>query len=210
MATTVMLRLWMPDRPGSLAQVTMAIARANGDVVGIDILEREGGRAIDEIVVSIPEGDTDKLVAAVVAIDGVAVEDVRPVIGEGGDARAAALQTAAALVEERDGSKLLATLADEVHTDFVANWTAVVELEGPELLAEVGDAPPVAWLTAFVYGSRSSEGQGGPDDVAWAELPETGLALVVGRDGRPFRSRERLQLSALARIADARRRELGI
>jgi hypothetical protein len=34
------------------------------------------------------------------------------------------------------------------------------------------------------------------------------LVVVLGRDGRPFRTRERRQLSALARIADNRWVEL--
>ena len=61
---------------------------------------------------------------------------------------------------------------------------------------------------AFVEGSRSSArvvaGGAAPDDVVWAPLPAARLALVVGRDGSGFRARERRQVSALARIADAR------
>jgi hypothetical protein len=48
----------------------------------------------------------------------------------------------------------------------------------------------------------------GPDDVAWAALASADLAVVLGRDGRPFRARERRQLAALARIADRRWAEL--
>jgi hypothetical protein len=45
-------------------------------------------------------------------------------------------------------------------------------------------------------------------DIAWAGLEVSGLALLVGRSGRPFRARERRQLATLSRIADHRWREL--
>jgi hypothetical protein len=44
----------------------------------------------------------------------------------------------------------------------------------------------------------------GPDDTACAMLGSSPVAVVLGRKGRPFRSRERRQLAALARIAGAR------
>jgi hypothetical protein len=78
--------------------------------------------------------------------------------------------------------------------------------------AASGDAPPLAWLAAFVAGTQTSAlvaaGECGPDDVASALLPKAGLVVVLGRKGRPFRSRERRQLAALARIADRRVSEL--
>ena len=46
------------------------------------------------------------------------------------------------------------------------------------------------------------------DDVVWAPLPGSDLALVCGRDGTAFRARERQQAAALARIVDTRVREL--
>jgi len=58
--------------------------------------------------------------------------------------------------------------------------------------------------TAFLSGEH------GPDDVAWAPLPTADRALVLGRKGRPLRTRERRQLAALARIADHRWRQIEI
>jgi hypothetical protein len=39
-------------------------------------------------------------------------------------------------------------------------------------------------------------------------MPRTELVLVLGRDGRAFRARERRQAAALSRIADTRLAEL--
>jgi hypothetical protein len=67
-------------------------------------------------------------------------------------------------------------------------------------------------LAAFVAGGSSSvavaSGETGPEDVAWATLPSAGLAVVLGRRGRPLRARERQQLAALTRIADHRHGEV--
>ena len=61
---TYLVRVWVPDRPGALGQVASRIGAVRGDVVGIEILERGAGRAIDELVVALPEpGLVDLLVS---------------------------------------------------------------------------------------------------------------------------------------------------
>jgi len=210
---TFVLRVWLPDRPGALGLVASRIGSVRGDLTGIEILERGAGRAIDELVVSLPD-DTliDLLIAEMCQVDGVDVEDVRPVERIVRDPRLDALETAAVLVDQQDVSELLQALVIHAQHDFEAAWCAVIDLEGPVPLAVVGDAPPTPWLGAFVAGSRSSvsvaAGDCGPDDIAWASLGTADLSLVVGRAGRVFRARERHQLSALARIADSRWTEL--
>ena len=79
---TYVVRLWLPDRPGALGQVASRIGAVRGDVVGIDILEREGGQAVDELVVELPEESlVEALVREVRQVDGVFVEEVRPLQG---------------------------------------------------------------------------------------------------------------------------------
>jgi hypothetical protein len=203
---TYVVRLWVPDRPGALGAVASRIGAVRGDLIGIDILERGAGRAIDELVVQLPDDDlVPLLVNEVAQVDGVDVEDVRPLRTEV-DARLDALETAALLVEQKTATALRATLTAHACHDFEGDWAVLVAgEEDPEV---VGDAPSAAWVRAFVEGSRNSAvvaaGDTGPDDVAWAVLDGAGASLVVGRRGRPFRSRERRQLAALARIADAR------
>ncbi len=210
---TFVVRVWVPDRPGALGAVASRIGAVRGDLVGIDILERGAGRAIDELVVELPGPElVDLLVAEMGQVDGVDVEDVRPATEAAHDPRLDALETAAILVDQHRVEDLFAALAANARANFEADWAVVVDLEPPARRAEAGEAPSVAWLAAFLLGSRSSVGtaavDGGPDDVAWAELPLADIALVLGRRGRPFRARERRQLAALARIADSRRREL--
>jgi hypothetical protein len=205
---TFVVRVWMPDRPGVLGAVASRVGAVRGDVVGIDILERGAGRAIDELVVDLPDDDlVPLLIAEIGQVDGVDVEDVRPAHSMP-DPRLAALEAAALLVEETTPEGLLATIVEHAKADFEGDWAAVISPDSATALASAGDAPDTAWLNAFVDGSRSSDvlasGEGGPDDLAWSSLPTGGLALVIGRHGRPFRARERRQLAALARIADRR------
>lgn len=207
------VRVWMPDRPGALGQVASRIGAVRGDVVGIDILERGAGRAIDELVVELPDASLlDLLLTEIAAVDGVDVEDVRPAVESLRDPHLAALESAAMLVAARTVEDLLAMLVQHVHQDFSADWVGVVDPEKRQICHGKGPVPPAAWLEAFIDGSRSSAGdvahEAGPDEIAWAPLSSSGLSVVLGRGGRPLRARERRQLAALAGIADTRCVEL--
>jgi hypothetical protein len=214
---TFVLRVWLPDRPGALGEVASCIGTVHGDVVGIDILERGGGRAIDELVVEIPDEPVvvDLLVAEVSRLDGVDVEELRPIGDAGHDPRLDALEAAAIIVGARERDALVDALAAHARRVPGGDWSAVVSLarHGAEAAVVCGSAPATEWVTAFVEGSRSSarvaSGESGPDDVIWAPLPASLLAVAVGRATTPYRGRERRQLAALARIADTRLHELG-
>jgi hypothetical protein len=210
---TYLVRVWVPDRPGALGAVASRIGAVGGDLVGVEILERGGGRAVDEVLVDLPDDERVSLMVSEVGeVDGVDIEDVRASQRCAPDPGLDALGTAAALVEQTKIDGLLDDLAQHGQRVFDADWAAVIDLDGPVPLASVGETPPGPWLGAFVAGSRSSvrvaAGECGPDDVAWASLDRADLALVLGRRGRPFRSRERAQLAVLAGIADHRWAEL--
>jgi hypothetical protein len=206
------LRVWVPDRPGALGAVASRIGAVRGDLIGIDILERGGGRAIDELVIDLPDPAlVDLLVSEVSQVDGVDVEDIRLAPNSSVDPRLDALETAASLVAHASASSLLDALARRSMADFQANWAAVVDVDAGSPVVSVGAGPPASWIAAFVTGSRSSAdpgSAGGPDDMAWSDMDAAGLVIVLGRKGRPFRSRERRQLTALSRIVDHRWAEL--
>jgi hypothetical protein len=211
---TFVVRVWVPDRPGALGAVASRIGAVRGDLVGVDILERGGGRAIDELVVELPSAQVvDLMVNEVNQVDGVDVEDVRRVPGAPVDPRLDALETAAYLVERQSPRDLLQALVERAAGDFEADWAAIVDPSAPHPLASFGSMPPDAWVFAFVKGAGVSiagetDGTSGPADVAWADMSVACLVAVLGRDGRPFRTRERRQLSALVRVADNRWVEL--
>lgn len=209
-----MVRMWLPDRPGALGQVASRIGAVRGEIVGIDILERGAGRAIDELVVELPDGSlTELLIHEVQQVDGVDVEEVRPVADALHDPRLDALETAALLVGADDQAELLEAVVTHAKRVIGAAWAAVVTIDDGEVLAEEGPRPSAPWLAAFVAGSQASArvvaGETGAEDVVWSPLPARGLALVLGRDGTAYRARERRQVAALARIVDTRLREMA-
>lgn len=206
---TYIVRVWLPDRPGALGQVASRIGSVGGEIVGIDILERGAGRAVDELAVQLPDpGLVDLLISEVRAVDGVDVEEIRHVDGSTHDPRSDALETAALLLGATDRSQLLDSVVVHGRRLLGGTWAAIVQLYDDEVVAVDGDAPPTAWLSAFVAGSRAgsleASAEGGLDDVVWAPMPASDLALVVGRMGSGFRARERRQVAALARISDTR------
>jgi hypothetical protein len=211
---TYVVRMWLPDRPGALGQVAGRIGAVRGEIVGIEILERGGGRAIDELVVELPDGSlTDLLVNEIQQVDGVDVEEVRPVADALHDPRLDALETAAMLVGATSRADLLDALVTHAKRVIGGAWAAVVSLDENDAVVAEGPIPPVEWLLAFVAGSQESarvlSGESGADDLVWAPLPAARLALVLGRDGTAYRARERRQAAALARIVDTRFRELS-
>jgi hypothetical protein len=210
---TYTVRVWLPDRPGALGAVASRIGAVRGEIVGIEILERGGGRAVDDLVVELPDGAlVDLLIAEISQVDGVDVEDVRPAVDALHDPRLDALETAAQLVASASADAIVTALCERAVATIGAQWAAIVDMEAVGVKASVGTAPELAWLTAFVHGSKSSARvaamESGPDDVLWAPLPAANLALVMGRDGQAFRARERRTAAALARIVDTRFREL--
>lgn len=202
------VRVWLPDRPGALGQVASRIGAVRGDVVGIEILEQGAGRAVDELVVVLPDASVvDVLAKEINEVDGVDVEDIRQVGSRAHDHGMSALDAGARIAEAPDPTSAVAVLCEAATADLEGDWGAVVDLAAAELLAAVGEPPDPGWIAAFVNGSRHSEAlveaASGPDDLAYAELPALGAALVVARQGRPLRWRERRSLVALARLTNA-------
>jgi len=68
----------LATRPsGALGQVASPHRSVGGDIVAIDILDRAEGRAVDEFVVELGDGDlVDLLVTEIHEVDGVSVDDV--------------------------------------------------------------------------------------------------------------------------------------
>jgi hypothetical protein len=212
---TLVVRVWLPDRPGALGAVASRIGAVGGDVVGIDILERGAGRAIDELVVLLPStGLVGLLTDEISQVDGVDIEEIVPAEATRHDPAVDALQAAVALVEhDGDAGALAELLCVEVTRLSGASWAVVTRGPGSESVAAHGPAPSALWVQAFFAGSQSSSavasGAAGPQDVTSVELAGSGSALVIGREKGEFRARDREQAAALAKIVDRRLVSLG-
>jgi len=212
----VLLRLWVPDRPGALGLVASRIGSVRGDVVGIEIIDRGAGQVVDELVVDIPSDvSQDLLVREVSQVDGVSVEEVREATGFPRDARVEALETAEALIASESEAELLDFLTNHVAESFDADWAAVLDLDGPDVLASTGrGVPPASWLRVFALGSQGAQsGTAAPAavmEVVSAPFERGSLVAVLGRQGRAFRTGERQRLAALLRIASLRWHEVRL
>ncbi|MGH9226441.1 MAG: amino acid-binding protein, partial [Acidimicrobiales bacterium] len=139
---TFIVRVWLPDRPGALGAVASRIGAVRGDVVGIDILERGAGTAVDELVVTLPDASVVALLVNEIGeVDGVQVESVRPTAGDN-DARLDALDTAAVLVAAPTQSVLVSELLACARRIFETEWAAVVHIDDRLLVAAEGSPPP--------------------------------------------------------------------
>ncbi len=199
---TVVMRVWLPDRPGALGQVASRIGAVKGDVLDIYILETGAGRAVDELVIALPDdGLIDLMVSEVHAIDGVSVEHVREIKGEHNDGGLLALSLAAELAESKRDERL-DSLMDAVVRITDADWVLVAR--GPETVSMRGDAPSADWLHSLLAGSRHlGDPHATASDLFWSDMPVSGLWLAAGRKERPVHVRERLRLDLFVRIADS-------
>jgi hypothetical protein len=202
----VVVRAWLPDRPGALGQVASRIGAVRGDVLGIEILEVGGGRVIDELVVHIDDpGLVDLLIAEVGAVDGVSVEHVRPIEGDRIDPDLTALAVGAELAEAEPAARPAVLCAGAARVSD-ASWAVVVR-DG-RIVVQQGEPPDLAWVRAFLDGSQhlapeSSGDQRTPSDLVWAHLVRSGISVAAGRSDRPVHERERIRVALLGRLADA-------
>jgi hypothetical protein len=210
-----LLRLVVPDRPGILGAVAAALGEAGVDIVSVDVLERAGGLAVDDVVVDLPPGRLpDTLITAARSVPGVEVEALRPFAGPLDTHRELELLEQLSRAAEGTAAKVLGA---ELPRVFHGSWAAVLRAvaDGPvEVVAASEAAPgfdgvPLPWLP--MRGPRLL-----PSDEDWlperwremavemmaAPYGEPGTAVVLGRSGGPaYRRSELLRLAHLTGIA---------
>ncbi|HEX6683146.1 MAG TPA: hypothetical protein VF062_10140 [Candidatus Limnocylindrales bacterium] len=185
------VRVALPDRPGSLGQVARTLGVAGADIVQVVVLERLGGRAVDDFTVVWPGGSgVERLRAGLAAMPGVRVDGIWRAIGApvGGGYDAELLTRVAA--NPQDG---ITTLVDAVPALLAADWAAVLSV--PADWASRRPEPTV------VYASWRA-----PEDPRVPEIAPLRPRAMSGTDGSryamaPF-GRDGLVL-AVARCAEA-------
>ncbi len=206
---TVVVRVWLPDRPGALGLVASRIGSVRGDVLAIEILEVGGGRVIDELVVALPDRSlVDLMMNEVHAIDGVSVEHVREIGGGHADASVLSLSAAAELAESEPIERV-AVFLDGVVRLTEATW-AMLACDG-QVIGSVGEVPSAEWVTSLLAGSRHlGDPHATSSDMFWSDLPMSSMWIAAGREGRTVHDRERVRLDLFARIADALLAEVSV
>ncbi|MGY1622272.1 ACT domain-containing protein [Geodermatophilus sp. SYSU D00965] len=211
-----LLRLVVPDRPGILGAVATALGTAGIDIVSVDVLERGGGVAVDDIVVDLPPDRLpDSLITAAQAVDGVQVESLRPFAGPLDTHRELELLESLARAADGTAVKLLAA---ELPRVFHSGWAAVLYADAAGTACEVlaaSDAAPtfdgmaLPWLPLPAPRLLPSDDDWLPE--RWQEMAiemmavpfgSPATAVVLGRSGGPaYRRSELLRLVHLTGIA---------
>ena len=209
-----LLRLVVPDRPGTLGAVATALGEAGIDIVSLDVLERTGGFAVDDVVVELPRGWLpDSLITAAQAVPGVTVESLRPFAGPLDTHRELELLDALARADESTAVKQLAA---ELPRVFHGGWSVVLETDvGGWHVTAASEAAPafegltLPWMPLHSHRLLPSEDAWLPErwrdmaiEMMAAPYGGPGCAVVLGRSGGPaFRRSELLRLAHLSGIA---------
>ena len=207
-----LLRVVLPDKPGSLGAVATALGNAGADILGVDVVERGHGHAVDDLAVELPHGrPPDVLITAAESVPGVEVESVRPHSGRLETHRELELIDQIA----SDPEKGLQLLADGVPRIFRAGWALIAAREdgSSHRLAESSAAPEtragdLPWLPLEKATVLDPEVHWMPEpwsaldtELAAAPIGPKARVLVIGRPGGPaFRPSELARLSHLTGI----------
>jgi hypothetical protein len=208
-----LLRLVVPDRPGTLGAVATSLGASGIDIVSVDVVERSHGVAVDDIVVELPaDRVADSLITAAMAVPGVQVESLRPFAGPLDTHRE--LDLLEALAPAGEGTAKV--LAAELPRVFRSGWAVVLSGPGTDArLLAASDAAPslegvrLPWLPMRSPLLLPSEGDWVPQrwqelavEMMAAPLGDEGTAVLLGRSGGPaFRRSELLRLTHLTGIA---------
>jgi len=205
------VRIWLPDAPGILGAVAAEIGEVKGNVVGLEVLERDAGVAIDELVIELPDelGAVDTLCRRVRNVPGAGVEEVTELAeaelgADAPDRKDNVLHAATAIVGGATPEIVLQTLSDRLVTLFDLSWFALMD-ETLGLFKETrGDLPSVGWVTAFARGARS--GTDPANDTNGSGVftePMTGSGVMVcGGRATPIRRRERQEITMLVLVTE--------
>jgi hypothetical protein len=207
-----LIRVLLPDSPGTLGAVATALGTVGADILSVDVVERGTGLAVDDLVVELPSGRLpDALITAAESVEGVEVDAVRPYAGVLDTHRELELVEEIA-ARPKTG---LDILAEGVPRIVRAGWAMVVEHAetGAVRLASSSAAPetPITdlpWLPLERATVLDSEEAWIPEtwkelgtELAATPLGKPGKALLVARPGGPnFRAAEVARLAHLAGI----------
>ena len=180
-----LIRVWVPDRPGALGLVASRIGALKGDIVGIEVLDRSDGIALDELAVVLPDARLIPAVSREIAeVDGAVAESVT-IVEAFPEPRLDTVDAAIALTEAPDAAALAAILVARADEILRPDWCAIVGA-GTTMIASDG-----ALVDPSEAASRATF------SVA---IGVTGAVLHVGSE-RPFRPGEQRLVAGYCELA---------
>jgi len=171
-------------------------------VIGIEIIERGGGRAVDDLVIELPDGElVDLLLAEIAQVEGVDVEDIRKLDGPPAYPAIQALQVARVMRDAGSPHAALTALVQGAQELIGADWAVLVDIQTSAVVVFVGEeVPNEKWLCAFIAGATADGATSEHDELALTSLSNPDLKLLVSRGRLPIRAQERSVLQALCAL----------
>lgn len=205
------LRVAVPDRPGSLGSLASELGRLPSDIVSLRVIDRDGFHAVDEICVDGEGLSPEALRRAAQSAPGVIVESVRRI------ARIPDPLSALLLADRlvRAAGSPIDVLVEGLPEALTAAWAIALSIEsdGPQVIAATADAPApglmdTPWLP-LTRARRLPLGDWAPTnwrmhryELAAAPMSNPFHLVIVGRwTGMLFRPSELHQLELLADMA---------
>lgn len=210
MGVMLLLRVQLPDRPGSLGAVASALGTVGADIHAVEIVDRGVDYAIDDFMLNLPGTVLpESLLSACSQIEGVRVLWVSRYHSDWGvESDIATLNRMAN--DPKHGGEIL---TEESPIVFHSSWAMLVDVAGATVLAASDLAPEITGEHLAAFGSMDStytaelaaEWQPGWGDTLIAVAALTGQrAIVIGRNGGPvYLPAELVRLQHLATLAGA-------
>ncbi|SDM21916.1 ACT domain-containing protein [Nonomuraea jiangxiensis] len=189
------VRVALPDRPGSLAQVTKVLGTAGADITQVTVLDRGAGMALDDITVFCPESlPREDLLKSLQCVEGVTVEGIwttREAPGTYPELEILKYITTA-------GDRALTTLIDSLPVLFSADWAATTSEQG--VLYASWRAPQHLTVPESLPQRPTAMTLDDGLHIIHAPLPPLALGLVLARSEGP--AFHRIEVHRLARILE--------
>ncbi|HVX46179.1 MAG TPA: hypothetical protein VHC49_19970 [Mycobacteriales bacterium] len=191
----VQIRVSLPDRPGALGEIGRLTGSLGADIASLRVLNRSGGRALDDLYLNVPNPDRiDQVADAIAALSGVRLHGVRV----GGHLPGAHPDLDLVGHVLRNPVHGLSTLTNMAPIVFGADW-AVLKSRRAVVFA-MGDCPdPLPEFTPAP--GRTTRYDMGSLHMGITPLFGGTLLLVIGRDHGPaFHPTEVLQVEKVIEL----------
>ena len=203
-----LLRVALPDVPGSLGRLASAIGTAGGNIDAIEIVERSHGRAVDDVFLAANQGVMpDSIISACTALEDVEVLWISR-YGAGTNLTRD-LEVVEAMTSQPDTARN--TLVDLLPATFVVDWAVRVRREGDggkvlhRTPAAPGEIPEgILWPRDLQRGQRIPVPEHLDDWlVAGCAIGDDEMIVVARRGGPEILDSEIARLCHLAALAES-------
>lgn len=194
-----LVRVLLPDTPGSLGKLADALGNVNANIESVDIVENfPNGSVMDDIVIELPKGTmADEIITAAQGVDGVDIDSIRPFSGRVD--RRGQISLLADVASKKNVTAAMQEVCAAIPKALTSNWAIVINNESPISRLASSDAAPADDGTIPESIDVDTARILNPDREDWipeswslldsalaaAPLVGTNYVIVMGRVGGP-------------------------